>query len=100
MTKQNTLPYLRESVLRRTTKTWFNCHHLGLQRCLGNQREAFAHAEAELRPGQDVVVVARPPAGELAEREGLAGLDASLTELIAKAGLRAGSGAPSEREGA
>jgi ribonuclease P protein component len=52
-------------------------------------REAFAHAEGELAPGQDVVVVARPPAGELAEREGLAGMDASLAELIAKAGLRA-----------
>ena len=39
-------------------------------------REAFAHAEAELSAGQDVVVVARPPAGELAEREGLAGVDA------------------------
>jgi ribonuclease P protein component len=51
-------------------------------------REAFAHAEGELAPGQDVVVVARPPAGELAEREGLAGVDASLAELIAKAGLR------------
>jgi ribonuclease P protein component len=54
-------------------------------------REAFAHAEGELAPGQDVVVVARPPAGELAEREGLAGVDASLAELIAKAGLRVGS---------
>ena len=52
-------------------------------------REAFAHAEAELMPGQDVVVVARPPAGELAEREGLAGVDAALEELIGKAGLRA-----------
>ncbi len=51
-------------------------------------REAFAHAEPGLRPGQDMVVVARPPARELAEREGLAGLGASLTELIAKAGLR------------
>jgi ribonuclease P protein component len=51
-------------------------------------REAFAHAQASLLPGHDVVVVARPPAGELAEREGLAGVDASLTELIAKAGLR------------
>ena len=55
-------------------------------------REAFARAEAELRPGQDVVVVARPAAGELAEREGLAGLEGSLTELIAKAGLRGESG--------
>ena len=51
-------------------------------------REAFAQHEQELTQGQDVVVVARPPAGELAEREGLAGLDASLAELIAKAGLR------------
>jgi ribonuclease P protein component len=50
-------------------------------------REAFSHAENELLSGQDVVVVARPPAGELAEREGLAGIDASLAELVAKAGL-------------
>ncbi len=54
-------------------------------------REAFAHAEAELRAGQDIVVVARPSAAELAEREGLPGIDASLTELIAKAGLRESS---------
>ncbi|HEY5044772.1 MAG TPA: ribonuclease P protein component [Solirubrobacteraceae bacterium] len=54
-------------------------------------REAFAGAEAELSPGQDLVVVARPQARELAEREGLAGIDASLTELIAKAGLRMGA---------
>lgn len=53
-------------------------------------REAFALHEQGLSPGQDLVVVARPPAGELAEREGLAGLDASLAELIAKAGLRGG----------
>ncbi|HTA32701.1 MAG TPA: ribonuclease P protein component [Solirubrobacteraceae bacterium] len=53
-------------------------------------REAFSHAEEELLSGQDVVVVARPAAGELAEREGLAGMDASLAELIAKAGLHAG----------
>jgi ribonuclease P protein component len=52
-------------------------------------REAFSHAENELLTGQDVVVVARPAAGELAEREGLAGMDASLAELIAKAGLHA-----------
>ena len=32
--------------------------------------------------------MARPQARELAEREGLAGIDASLAELIAKAGLR------------
>jgi ribonuclease P protein component len=50
-------------------------------------REAFARAQDGLSPGQDLVVVARPQAGELAEREGLAGVDASLGELIAKAGL-------------
>ena len=54
-------------------------------------REAFSHAENELLSGQDVVVVARPPAGELAEREGLAGVDAALTDLIARAGLREGA---------
>ena len=53
-------------------------------------REAFAQAEPELRAGHDVVLVARPGAGELAEREGLAGLGASLSELITRAGLRAG----------
>jgi ribonuclease P protein component len=52
-------------------------------------REAFADVEAGLTEGQDVVVVARPPAGELAERDGLAGLRASLEELIVKAGLSA-----------
>ena len=51
-------------------------------------REAFAQAEGDLKADQDVVVVARPPAGELAERDGLAGVDAALQELIAKAGLR------------
>jgi ribonuclease P protein component len=63
-------------------------------------REAFARTEGRLRPGFDVVVVARPPLGELAEREGLAGVDGSLSELITRAGLRVGereteaSGAP------
>jgi ribonuclease P protein component len=61
-------------------------------------REAFAHAEGGLVAGQDMVVVARPPAGELAEREGLAGMDAALAELIGKAGLRNGDRA-AERQG-
>jgi ribonuclease P protein component len=61
-------------------------------------REAFAGAQPELRAGQDIVVVARPPAGELAEREGLAGVDESLAELITKAGLRRGTGEPSGEE--
>jgi ribonuclease P protein component len=59
-------------------------------------REAFAHAEAGLITGQDVVVVARPPAGELADREGLAGVDAALAELIGKAGLRGPASTPPE----
>jgi len=56
-------------------------------------REAFAGAEPELSPGQDIVVVARPQAGDLAEREGLAGIDAALAELLARAGLRTGAAA-------
>ena len=60
-------------------------------------REAWARAEDELLAGQDVVMVARPQARELAEREGLAGVDAALSELIDRARLRAGeSGAPAE----
>ncbi len=49
-------------------------------------REAFA-VEGRLLPGTiDVVVVARPGAAELAEREGLAGISRELAELISKAG--------------
>lgn len=51
-------------------------------------REAFAHVEQGLREGQDIVVVARPEAGELAEREGLQAIESSLAELIDRAGLR------------
>src|ERR1700704_2810827 len=50
-------------------------------------REAFAQLEGGLQPGQDVVVVARPSAAELVEREGPSGVVAALRELIAKAGL-------------
>jgi ribonuclease P protein component len=64
-------------------------------------REAFARVEHELAGGQDLVIVARPEARELAERDGLAGLDGALGELIDKAGLRshgdaraAGKGGP------
>ena len=53
-------------------------------------REAFAQVEPELQPGHDVVVVARPPARELAEREGLAGVTSSLAELLRRAGLERG----------
>lgn len=47
-------------------------------------REAFAEESAALGPGQDVVIVARAPALDLAEREGLAGVRTALAELIAK----------------
>lgn len=55
-------------------------------------REAFDGIETELERGHDVVVVARPEARELAEREGLGGIDGALGELIGKAGLRIGGG--------
>jgi ribonuclease P protein component len=53
-------------------------------------REAFARLKPELDPAQDLVVVARPSALELAEREGLAGLESSLLELARAAGLHTG----------
>jgi ribonuclease P protein component len=53
-------------------------------------REAFARNEEGLRAGHDVVVVARPSAAELVERDGLQGVEEALAELIAKAGLREG----------
>jgi ribonuclease P protein component len=53
-------------------------------------REAFALVEPELQQGHDVVVVARPPARELAEREGLRGVTRSLEELLGRAGLERG----------
>jgi ribonuclease P protein component len=55
-------------------------------------RESFADAEPGMNPGHDVVVVARPDVSELAEREGLAGVDAALQELIGRAGLLASGG--------
>jgi ribonuclease P protein component len=61
-------------------------------------REAFARLEADLQPGQDVVVVARPSAAELVGREGLEGVEAALGELVAKAGLR-GTNGQAEGEG-
>jgi ribonuclease P protein component len=45
-------------------------------------REAFARESARLPPGMDAVVVARADAKAIAEREGLAGVQARLSELI------------------
>jgi ribonuclease P protein component len=50
-------------------------------------RDAFAHAVPNLASGYDVVVVARPSSRELAERKGLAGVNAALGELLANAQL-------------
>ena len=47
-------------------------------------REAFADVREQLPPDHDVVVVARPQARELAERDGLAGVRTALEELVGK----------------
>jgi ribonuclease P protein component len=48
-------------------------------------REAFGEQASRLPSDHDVVVVARPGARELAEREGLAGIGTALEELVAQA---------------
>lgn len=48
-------------------------------------REAFAAESSRLPEGTDAVVVARPDARSLAEREGLAGIRRELGELMDKA---------------
>jgi ribonuclease P protein component len=50
-------------------------------------RDAFWAVGDDLPDGHDFVVVARPEAGELASREGEPGVERSLRELLAKAGL-------------
>jgi ribonuclease P protein component len=47
-------------------------------------REAFACENERLPAGTDAVVIARHGARELAEREGLAGIQRALAELIDK----------------
>jgi ribonuclease P protein component len=47
-------------------------------------REAFAAESPRLPSGTDAVVVARRGARELAERDGLAGIRAALSELVSK----------------
>jgi ribonuclease P protein component len=49
-------------------------------------REAFWQSAERLPPGADYVVVARPEARELAEREGVDGLRTALRELIGQLG--------------
>lgn len=45
-------------------------------------REAVAELESELPDGLDYVVLARPDAADLVDREGMRGVKASLSELI------------------
>jgi ribonuclease P protein component len=54
-------------------------------------REAFSAESASMAAGHDFVIVARPGAGELAEREGLAGIQSALTDLIARPAGQASS---------
>jgi ribonuclease P protein component len=61
-------------------------------------REAFARYEAELEGGHDIVLVARPLARELAERDGLEGIAGSLGGLLAKSGLTPSVGQASVRD--
>ena len=48
-------------------------------------REAFAGEAERVPTDHDVVIVARPPARELAEREGLDGIRRELGDLIGRA---------------
>jgi ribonuclease P protein component len=48
-------------------------------------REACQRQSDALPAGHDIVLVARAPARELGEQDGLAGVDAALAELLAKA---------------
>src|SRR4051794_29501549 len=50
-----------------------------VKRCL---REAFLAEAQRLPAGSDYVVVARPDARELAEREGMPGIRGALSELV------------------
>jgi ribonuclease P protein component len=50
-------------------------------------REAFWSAAGDLPASHDFVIVARADAGELARREGKAGIERALRELLAAAGL-------------
>jgi ribonuclease P protein component len=54
-------------------------------------REAFWSAADDLAPGHDFVIVARPAAGELAERGGERAMEEALRQVLAEAGLAKGA---------
>jgi ribonuclease P protein component len=51
-------------------------------------RDAFSNAREGIAGSHDIVVVARPELRELAEREGLSGVEGALEELLVRSGLR------------
>jgi ribonuclease P protein component len=53
-------------------------------------RDAFWSAADELAGGHDFVLVARPDAADLVEREGVGGVSAALADLVADGGPGAG----------
>jgi RNase P protein component len=53
-------------------------------------REAFWAGAGDLRPGHDFVIVARPPAGELAREGGEQAIEQALRSVLAEAGLAGG----------
>jgi ribonuclease P protein component len=53
-------------------------------------REAFWATAGDVPAGHDFVIVARPAAGELAEREGQRGIERALREVLSGAGLGPG----------
>jgi ribonuclease P protein component len=54
-------------------------------------REAFWSTAGEIAAGHDFVIVARPAAGELAERGGEGAIEEALRQVLAEAGLARGS---------
>jgi ribonuclease P protein component len=54
-------------------------------------REAFWSTADEIAAGHDFVIVARPAAGELAERGGESAIEEALRQVLAEAGLAKGS---------
>ena len=50
-------------------------------------REAFWAGADDLEPGHDFVIVARPAAGELAEKGGERAVEGALREILTEAGL-------------
>ena len=55
-------------------------------------REAFWANAEELEPGHDFVIVARPPAGELAQEGGEPAIQQALRSVLSEAGLARGEG--------